>query len=297
MASLLLAACRGSSLSSASKKSRFRVLQQCLSFATRATARPLAATTTSSSVPPTTTLSHRSFSNNNRKPPPIRLLRPPIRFDQEHQLVAEENSGTRPHTITMFPGDFGDDEYADTWEDDDGTGLASQEEQDETNRMIEAIKKQEQEEQAKRKRWIENAKKPIRQSIIDERGRSYGRGGRKRAKARVWIQAGFGEVVVNKRSFVDYFQRQSDREHVLEPLVATETCGGFDVQATVKGGGLTGQAGAIRLGLARALNHYNPDLYRPPLKKLGLLTRDARKVERKKVGKVKARKSPQWVRR
>ena len=102
---------------------------------------------------------------------------------------------------------------------------------------------------------------------------------------------------MNRRPFTDYFARLSDRDLCIQPFVATETCGKFDVQVTVKGGGLTGQAGAIRLGVARALNAYNPDLYRPVLKLLGFLTRDARKVERKNVGKVKARKSPQWVRR
>eukprot|EP00985_Skeletonema_marinoi_P034333 scaffold43725_cov153-Skeletonema_marinoi.AAC.1 len=90
--------------------------------------------------------------------------------------------------------------------------------------------------------------------------------------------------------------REYHREHILGPLVASQTCGKFDVTAVVKGGGLTGQAGAIRLGLARALEKYNPD-YRPPMKRHGFLTRDARMVERKKVGRVKARKSPQWVRR
>ena len=124
-----------------------------------------------------------------------------------------------------------------------------------------------------------------------------GKFGRKTAEARVWIQPGPGEVVINHRPLEDYFDRLTDRERVLSPLVATETCGQFDVQVTVKGGGLTGQAGAVRMGLARALNAYNPDAYRPALKMLGYLTRDARKVERKKVGHVKARKSPQWVRR
>ena len=89
----------------------------------------------------------------------------------------------------------------------------------------------------------------------------------------------------------------TDRELILAPLAATETLGKFDVTAIVQGGGLTGQAGAIRHGLSRALNHYNPDAYRPPLKRLGYLTRDPRKVERKKIGHLKARKKPQWVKR
>jgi small subunit ribosomal protein S9 len=105
-----------------------------------------------------------------------------------------------------------------------------------------------------------------------------------------------GEVVVNRRPFEDYFPRDWHREEILKPLVATETCGLFDIQSHAEGGGLSGKAGAIRLGLARALQNYNPE-YRPPLKRLGLLTRDPRKVERKKIGLKKARKAPQWVRR
>ena len=148
-----------------------------------------------------------------------------------------------------------------------------------------------------KKRWIENAKPPLRKPVIDDRGRAYGRGGRKTASARVWIQPGLGHVVINHQDLVDYFDRTTDRELVLAPLTATATCGKFDVTALVTGGGLTGQAGAIRHGLARALNHYNPDVYRPPLKRLGYLTRDPRKVERKKIGHIKARKKPQWVKR
>lgn len=150
--------------------------------------------------------------------------------------------------------------------------------------------------EAQKQRWIENASPPIRVSEIDERGRAYGRGSRKTAQARVWIQPGQGEIVVNRKDFVTYFPRESDRDHILGPFVASQTCGRFDVTAMVKGGGLTGQAGAIRLGLARALEKYNPD-YRPPMKRHGFMTRDPRMVERKKVGRVKARKSPQWVRR
>jgi small subunit ribosomal protein S9 len=104
---------------------------------------------------------------------------------------------------------------------------------------------------------------------------------------------GNGSITINHIPFDVYFERLTDRAKVLEPLVVTETVGWFDVQEKVHGGGLTGQAGAIRQGLARALNRYNPDLYRPVLKRTGMLTRDARKVERKKIGHKKARKSPQ----
>ena len=136
----------------------------------------------------------------------------------------------------------------------------------------------------------------IPRTAIDERGRSYGRGSRKSAHARVWVQPGEGEIVVNRKDFVSYFPRESNRDHIIGPMVASQTCGQFDVVAMVRGGGMSGQAGAIRLGLARALEKYNPD-YRPPMKRHGFMTRDPRKVERKKVGRVKARKSPQWVRR
>lgn len=148
-----------------------------------------------------------------------------------------------------------------------------------------------------RKRWMENAKPPIRVRQIDERGRSYGRGSRKTASARVWIEPGEGIMTVNRLDFVEYFTRETDREHVMGPLVATETCGKFDVKVFTQGGGLTGQAGAVRLGLARALQNHNPQEFRPPLKRLGYMTRDPRMVERKKIGHKKARKSPQWVKR
>jgi len=163
--------------------------------------------------------------------------------------------------------------------------------------LADKVQKIQQEADERRKKWLENAKPPLRRPVVDERGRSYGRGGRKTASARVWIQPGFGNVVVNRKELVDYFDRTTDREQILMPLAATATLGSFDVVATVDGGGLTGQAGAIRHGLARALNNYNPDLYRPPLKRLGYLTRDPRKVERKKIGHLKARKKPQWNRR
>lgn len=236
----------------------------------------------------------RSFSDQQ---PPMRLRRPARFQASESSLPSTPTaSDQRPHTITLFPGDFGSDEdddefdLFDEYEDDEA-------EFDETAAMVEELRRREEADLRQREKWIESSKPPEREPVIDARGRAYGRGGRKRASARVWIQPGMGEVVVNRRPLVDYFARQSDRELVLQPLVATETCGKFDLQVAVQGGGLTGQAGAVRHGLANALNHYNPDLYRPPLKRLGMLTRDARKVERKVVGRVKARKSPQWVRR
>ena len=200
--------------------------------------------------------------------------------------------------MTIFPGDYSDDHtWDDSWEDDPMLDDVILEEQKEMDMVADELTQQESIDKEKREKWLRNAEMPVRESIIDERGRSFGPGGRKRASASVWIQPGSGEVVVNRRHFLDYFPRMSDREHILMPLVVTDTIGKFDLQIVVKGGGITGQAGAARLGVANALNKYNPDLYRPVLKKLGMLTRDARKVERKKVGHVKARKSPQWVRR
>lgn len=223
--------------------------------------------------------------------------------------------GTRTNAVTIFPGNYddaddgySDDEYAYDDEENDNDDETDADSTklydpafipDDPNEIAQQkmMKEHLLKEQEKREKWIDNALPPERVSMIDERGRAYGRGGRKRAQARVWIQPGLGEVIVNRRRFTDYFDRLYDREQVLAPFVATETCNMFDVQIMVKGGGLTGQAGAIRLGVARALNAYNPDLYRPPLKLLGYLTRDPRKVERKKIGHTKARKSPQWVRR
>jgi len=156
--------------------------------------------------------------------------------------------------------------------------------------------KEQMEDEAKRARWIENAKPPVRVPVIDASGRSYGKGGRKVSTARVWIYPGEGIVTVNRREFLNFFPRDSDREMILGPFVATKTCGMFDMTVQVEGGGVTGKAGAVRHGLARALEKYCPDL-RPPMKRLGFMTRDNRQVERKKTGLKKARKAPQWVRR
>ena len=103
-------------------------------------------------------------------------------------------------------------------------------------------------------------------------------------------------MVVNGRSLIDYFKRATHADEVVKPFGATRTAGRFDVKATVKGGGLSGQAGAVRHGAARALQNYDPAL-RTALKRAGLLTRDSRMVERKKPGRKKARKAFQWVKR
>jgi small subunit ribosomal protein S9 len=216
---------------------------------------------------------------------------------QQSQHTTRENPRLRTHAVSLYHGDYSDD-GADAWgnddDDDDDYGFPAETEDAE---LSDWAKKEQEAYERQKQKWIVNSKPPERVSIIDERGRAYGRGGRKTSSARVWIEPGFGNVVVNRKDFMEYFPRAAHREHILAPFVATMTCGKFDIQCHVEGGGLSGQAGAIRHGLARALNHYNPDEYRPPLKRLGYLTRDPRKVERKKVGQKKARKSGQWSRR
>ncbi|KAG9159350.1 hypothetical protein Leryth_017972 [Lithospermum erythrorhizon] len=131
---------------------------------------------------------------------------------------------------------------------------------------------------------------------VDTKGRAYGTGKRKCSIARVWIQPGDGKFVVNDKEFDVYFPMLDHRADLLRPFTETKTLGTWNVNCTVKGGGVSGQVGAIRLGISRALQCWDPNL-RPPLKKVGFLTRDSRIVERKKPGKAKARKSFQWVKR
>ena len=132
---------------------------------------------------------------------------------------------------------------------------------------------------------------------IDKQGRAYATGRRKEAVARVWLKSGSGKFVVNKNSDLSvYLKHESFSVDVYSPLRVCSAVGKFDVFATVKGGGLSGQAGALRLGVSRALQNFNPD-FRPRLKKAGLLTRDSRAVERKKYGRKKARKSFQFSKR
>ena len=121
-------------------------------------------------------------------------------------------------------------------------------------------------------------------------------GKRKSAVARVRMAPGEGRIMVNKRSLEDYFGRPTSRMIVEQPLVLTETKGQYDVKVNVCGGGLSAQASAIRHGVTRALMVANPD-FRPALKKVGYVTRDPRKVERKKYGRHKARKRPQYSKR
>jgi small subunit ribosomal protein S9 len=134
------------------------------------------------------------------------------------------------------------------------------------------------------------------QPKIDEQGRAYATGKRKNAVARVWIRPGNGKIEVNGRDSPVYFARPVLRMLISQPFVVAGRLGQFDVWCTVKGGGLSGQAGAVRHGISKALTFYEPGL-RPVLKHGGFLTRDSRVVERKKYGKAKARRSFQFSKR
>jgi small subunit ribosomal protein S9 len=131
---------------------------------------------------------------------------------------------------------------------------------------------------------------------LDKQGRSYATGKRKNAVARVWVKPGSGTITVNTRALDVFFARPVLRMLIQQPLVATNRNGQYDVTCTVSGGGLSGQAGAVRHGLSKALMNFEPDL-RGALKKGGFLTRDSRVVERKKYGRAKARRSFQFSKR
>jgi small subunit ribosomal protein S9 len=131
---------------------------------------------------------------------------------------------------------------------------------------------------------------------IDKYGRAYATGKRKDAVARVWVKPGSGKISVNTRDVEVYFARAVLRMMIQQPLVAAARAGQYDVICTVNGGGLSGQAGAVRHGISKALTNFEPEL-RGILKKGGFLTRDSRSVERKKYGRAKARKSFQFSKR
>ena len=137
---------------------------------------------------------------------------------------------------------------------------------------------------------------PLREQIIDKQGRAYATGRRKDAVARVWVKPGTGKITVNGRDQEVYFARPTLRLVINQVFGVTEREGQYDVICTVKGGGLSGQAGAVKHGISKALQLYDPAL-RPSLKAAGFLTRDARVVERKKYGKRKARRSFQFSKR
>ncbi len=136
----------------------------------------------------------------------------------------------------------------------------------------------------------------VREQQIDAQGRAYATGKRKNAIARVWLKPGSGKITINDRDQEIYFARPVLRMMIAQPLQVTDRASQFDVIATVEGSGLSGQAGAIRHAISKALTYYEPGL-RPVLKPHGFLTRDPRVVERKKYGKAKARRSFQFSKR
>ena len=137
---------------------------------------------------------------------------------------------------------------------------------------------------------------PLREQIIDKQGRAYATGRRKDAVARVWIKPGSGKITINGRDQEVYFARPTLRLVINQPFGVAERDGAYDVVCTVKGGGLSGQAGAVKHGISQALTKFEPIL-RAPVKAAGFLTRDSRTVERKKYGKAKARRSFQFSKR
>jgi small subunit ribosomal protein S9 len=142
----------------------------------------------------------------------------------------------------------------------------------------------------------EAAAAPVHVRKVDSLGRAYATGKRKDAVARVWVKAGSGKITVNGKDFTAYFARPVLQMILQQPIVAANRVGQFDIIATVAGGGLSGQAGAVRHGLSKAMTYFEPEL-RSVLKKGGFLTRDSRVVERKKYGRAKARRSFQFSKR
>jgi small subunit ribosomal protein S9 len=136
----------------------------------------------------------------------------------------------------------------------------------------------------------------LREQEIDKHGRAYATGRRKDAVARVWLKPGSGKIIVNGRDQEVYFARPTLRLVINQPFKIADRNGAYDVIATVKGGGLSGQAGAVKHGISQALTKYEPIL-RAPVKAAGFLTRDSRTVERKKYGRAKARRSFQFSKR
>ncbi|MBK1622357.1 30S ribosomal protein S9 [Afifella marina] len=137
---------------------------------------------------------------------------------------------------------------------------------------------------------------PVHVQKLDEFGRAYATGKRKDAVARVWVKPGSGRITVNDKDYTDYFGRPVLQMIIEQPILVADRNGQYDIMATVSGGGLSGQAGALRHGISKALTYYEPEL-RAILKKVGFLTRDSRVVERKKYGRAKARRSFQFSKR
>ena len=131
---------------------------------------------------------------------------------------------------------------------------------------------------------------------LDKQGRAYATGKRKDAVARVWLKPGRGKITINDKDFTAYFARPVLQMMLMQPIKAAARADQYDINVTVAGGGLSGQAGAVRHGISKALTYYEPEL-RSVLKRGGFLTRDSRTVERKKYGRVKARRSFQFSKR
>lgn len=142
----------------------------------------------------------------------------------------------------------------------------------------------------------EQPEAPVHVQKLDAQGRAYATGKRKDAIARVWVKPGSGKISINGKDYDSYFGRPVLQMLIHQPIKAANRDGQYDVVATVTGGGLSGQAGAVRHGISKALTHYEPEL-RGVLKKGGFLTRDSRVVERKKYGRAKARRSFQFSKR
>ena len=141
-----------------------------------------------------------------------------------------------------------------------------------------------------------SAAAPVHVQKLDKQGRAYATGKRKDAIARVWVKPGSGKITINEKEFRAYFARPVLQMVLQQPIVAANRNGQYDIVVTVQGGGLSGQAGAVRHGISKALTYVEPGL-RSVLKKGGFLTRDSRTVERKKYGKAKARRSFQFSKR
>ncbi|WP_407051424.1 30S ribosomal protein S9 [Methyloraptor flagellatus] len=137
---------------------------------------------------------------------------------------------------------------------------------------------------------------PVHERKVDALGRSYATGKRKDAVARVWLSRGSGKIVVNGKDFTAYFARPVLQMLIMQPILAADRDNQFDINASVEGGGLSGQAGALRHGISKAMTYFEPEL-RGVLKPYGFLTRDSRVVERKKYGRRKARRSFQFSKR
>lgn len=161
----------------------------------------------------------------------------------------------------------------------------------ETEKAVEKTEKADKAEKAESKTEVVKL-----EPVLDAQGRAYGTGRRKDAVARVWVKPGTGKVTVNGREQDVYFARATQRLILNQPFGIISGDGKFDVVCTVKGGGLSGQAGAVRHGISRALINFDPE-FRPALKRAGMLTRDSRVVERKKYGRRKARRGMQWAKR